>query len=88
MRPPSPEYKPATFINPVDIDFDFDLEGGNADRVAGSNCTVLVLVVENKREHTVEVVGGIGVKLGVLRGICCQICALLVMNQVLLLPEG
>ncbi|QPC75762.1 hypothetical protein HYE68_006514 [Fusarium pseudograminearum] len=34
MRPPSPEYKPATFINPVDIDFDFDLEGGNADSVS------------------------------------------------------
>lgn len=34
MRPPSPEYKPATFINPVDIDFDFVLEGGNADSVS------------------------------------------------------
>ncbi|GKU04105.1 hypothetical protein FLAG1_06465 [Fusarium langsethiae] len=33
-RPPTPEYKPAKFINPVDIDSDFDLEGANADSVS------------------------------------------------------
>ncbi|CEI65038.1 hypothetical protein FVEN_g11899 [Fusarium venenatum] len=33
-RSPTPEYKPATFINPVDIDSDFDLEGDNADSVS------------------------------------------------------
>jgi hypothetical protein len=33
-RSPTPEYKPATFVNPVDIDSDFDLEGGNADSVS------------------------------------------------------
>ncbi|RGP75014.1 hypothetical protein FLONG3_5882 [Fusarium longipes] len=33
-RSPTPEYKPAMFVNPVDIDSDFVLEGGNVDSVS------------------------------------------------------
>ena len=44
------------------------VEGGDADRVAGSNGAILLLVVEHEREHAIEVVGSIGVELGVLIG--------------------
>lgn len=33
-RPPTPEYKPAIFINPLDIDSDFDLEGVHAETMS------------------------------------------------------
>jgi hypothetical protein len=51
------------------------VKSGNTDRVAGGNCAVLLLVVEDKGEHTVEMVRGIGVKFGVLENICCEIGA-------------
>ncbi|KAG7151132.1 hypothetical protein HYQ46_013111 [Verticillium longisporum] len=31
------------------------VEGGDADGVTGGNCSVLLLVVEDKREHAIEV---------------------------------
>ena len=42
------------------------VKGGDADRVAGGNGSVLGLVVKNEREHAVEVFGGIDAILEVL----------------------
>ena len=45
------------------------VEGGDTDGVAGGDRTVLLLVVENEREHAIEVLGGIDAVLEVLNRI-------------------
>ncbi|CAG7556874.1 unnamed protein product [Fusarium equiseti] len=50
-RPPIPEYKPATFVNPVALDSSFDLESGNGNILSSPIISDLDQLSDTESDH-------------------------------------